>query len=129
MKVWSLLFYCAALFLIAAGCSNEHLKLGVNDALNVDVGEGRRVMLMRTDDGVAIVYFSNNLDELGVDISGQKIEIQRKEVIGGESYLTITDNANLVPKIRLLLGNDGNIKRKEVITGWRFKEVGSGNQK
>ena len=127
MKGWLLLFSCAAL-LIFAGCSNEYRELGVDKALNIDVGEGQRVMLMRTDDGVSVVYFRNNLDELGVEISGQQIEIQRKEVVGGESFLTITDSANLVPKMRLQLGDDGNIKRKEVITGWRFEEVGSGNQ-
>lgn len=128
MKKFTLLLFYFTLLVISISCSSEHRDLGIGEAVNVDVGEGRKFMLMRTERGVSVVYFRNNLDELGLEISGDQIEIQRKEAVDGVTFLTITDNPNLIPKMRLHLSKDGNIKRKETVTGWKFQDIESGDQ-
>jgi len=108
------------------GCSEktgESVQLSVGEAVSVNVGDAQNIMIMRSEKGFSVVLFRHGVDELGVAVDDRKIEVQRKGVLNGQTFMTFADSVSLIPNMRVFLGEDGNIKTRQILTGWEFQEV------
>lgn len=123
MKITTVLFCLITLVMFYCGCSNQNNYLKPNDTINLDCGDGKRLMILRLENSLSIVLFRDGLDELGVEILKDKIEIQRKAYINGDLFLSITDKPDIIPKIRLKLDSDGNVISAEVLEDCKFQKT------